>query len=136
MRLRISRADETLLLDLAADAPGCEVCGLVFGDAGIVEAVVPVANVAADPARHFEIDPAALFEAIRCERNGGPKLLGYFHSHPSGPPLPSATDIHLASGDDKFWLIIGEGKVKAWQPTSDMFAEVAIETVESPSARD
>jgi len=127
MRVRISRANEALLLGLAAAASEREVCGLVFGEAGVVDAVLPVANVASDPTRHFEIDSAAVFDAVRRERDGGPKLLGYFHSHPKGPPIPSATDLRLAASDGKIWLIIGEGRITAWHAASDKFHEIAIE---------
>lgn len=64
------------------------------------------ANVAPDPLRHFEIDPAALIAAHRASRAGGLAVLGYFHSHPNGLARPSATDARAAAGDGRIWAIL------------------------------
>ncbi|MFM9978931.1 MAG: M67 family metallopeptidase [Sphingomonadaceae bacterium] len=127
MRLQISRAHYAELLALAAASPDTEVCGLVFGDHCRVEMVMPVTNVAADPARQFEIDPAALINALRCEREGGRKLLGYFHSHPQGPARPSSMDRERAIGDGRLWLIIGNRQITAWRIVARTFEQIAIE---------
>ena len=73
------------------------------------------ANVAADPARRFEIDPGALIAALRAERGGGETVIGYWHSHPSGDATPSATDAAMAAADGKIWLIVAGGTVTAWR---------------------
>ncbi len=72
-------------------------------------------NVHPTPQTHFEIDPQALIDAHRAARAGtGPQVLGYFHSHPAGPPAPSATDRASASGDGRVWAIIAGRDVKFW----------------------
>lgn len=78
-------------------------------------------NVAEDPERRFEIDPAALFAAIRGERAGGPMLVGYYHSHPTGHAEPSETDRAMAAGDGKLWLIVAGETVSAWCARKDGF---------------
>ena len=90
----------------------------------------PTANIAPDPARHFEIDPAALFAAHRAERNGGPELLGYYHSHPAGHPVPSATDCEHASGDDRVWAIIAGGEVAFWRDGPGGFVALEVTIVD------
>ena len=102
----LARADET--------APA-ECCGLLLGRGGRIDRAVHAANIAADPLRHFEIDPAALIAAHRAARAGGPELIGYYHSHPQGHPLPSATDCAHASGDGRVWAIVAGGKVGFWR---------------------
>ncbi len=83
-----------------------EACGLLLGRGPRVDSFVETANVAADPRRHFEIDPVDLLAACRAEREeGGLDLIGYFHSHPAGPPRPSATDEAQAARDGKVWAI-------------------------------
>ena len=98
------------LHDEATRAAPAEACGLLLGRPGgggeHVVAAVACANVAADPLRHFELDPAALIAAHRAARAGGPPVLGYFHSHPTGHPLPSATDCAHAGGDGRVWAIV------------------------------
>jgi desampylase len=126
MALRISSELHRQLLAMAAESPEAEVCGLLFGG-NHVERIMPVVNVAGTPQRNFEIDPAPLFTAIRNERAGGEKLLGYYHSHPDGLPTPSARDRAQAAADGRIWLIIGQGRVTAWQMNkASQFNEIGI----------
>ena len=121
MRLEVTSGTMATLLEEAARAAPLECCGLLLGRAGRIEQASPAANVASDPARHFEIDPAALFAAHRAARAGGPELLGYYHSHPDGHPLPSATDCEHSSGDGRAWAIIAGGQVALWRDGPDGF---------------
>lgn len=85
-----------------------EACGLLIGGGGRIGRAEPAANVAAERTRHFEIDPAALFAALRAERAGSLTLAGFYHSHPAGRPEPSPTDIAMAAGDGRIWAICGQ----------------------------
>lgn len=116
MALRLSRKHHDAMLKWALDAADYECCGLLFGRDDAVIALEQCANVAADPAQHFEIDPVALIAAHRSARAGGPPLIGYFHSHPNGLARPSATDVQQASDDGRYWMIIAQGKLSAWLP--------------------
>ncbi len=96
------------IVSQAAQAPGAEVCGLLLADPGSqdrIASILPAANVAADPARRFEIDPAILIRAHRAERDGGPRIIGCYHSHPGGDPAPSAEDAAQAEPNGALWLI-------------------------------
>ncbi len=106
---------------IAADfaSPTEEVCGLLFGGASRVERAEPTANVAADPARRFEVDPGALIAAHRQGRGGGAKLIGHYHSHPNGRAEPSACDADMSVADGSVWLIIAGGEVTAWRVVED-----------------
>lgn len=103
------------LLDAAERAHPDEACGLLLGRNGQVESIVRCANVHPHPRRQFEIDPEALIDAHRAAREGGPEIVGYYHSHPLGPPVPSATDRAHATGDGRVWAIVGEGTVGWWR---------------------
>jgi proteasome lid subunit RPN8/RPN11 len=92
-----------------------EACGLLFGHGRRVEEVVPTRNVHPKPRTHFESDPRALIEAYRAERQGGPQVLGYYHSHPAGPAGPSSTDQAQASGDARVWAIVAGDAVTFWR---------------------
>lgn len=115
MKLVISSCVIELIQSAAEAAAPDEACGLLFTDGPAVKGATVVANVAADPRRHFEIDPAALFAALKAERAGGATLAGYWHSHPSGDARPSATDAAMAAGDGKLWLIAGGDDVMLWR---------------------
>ncbi|GGD99144.1 hypothetical protein GCM10011515_18740 [Tsuneonella deserti] len=113
------------LIAEAAAAHPHEACGLLLGTNGAVCSIRPCANVHPTPDTHFEIDPRALIDAHRAERGGGPRVLGYYHSHPAGPPEPSATDRAQATADGRVWAIVGEGKVGWWQDTAEGFAALS-----------
>ena len=116
---------DSLLAEAARAAP-LECCGLLLGHGERIEQVQPVTNVADDPARRFEIDPAALLAAHKSARQGGPELIGYYHSHPEGHPLPSATDCEHASGDGRVWAIVAAGEVTFWRDGEQGFVPEAI----------
>lgn len=94
------------MLDDALGAAPHEACGLLVGSSDRITAAVSTANVALDPALHFEIDPAALIGAHRAARDGGPQIVGYYHSHPNGLAHPSSTDDACAAHDGKIWVIV------------------------------
>ena len=99
----------------AAAAHPSEACGLLLGEGARITEARETRNVHPAPQTHFEIDPHALIDAHRAARGGtGPQVIGYFHSHPAGPPAPSATDRASASGDGRVWAIIAGRDVKFW----------------------
>ena len=111
-----------MLLKQIADharTSGNEVCGLLFGDGDHVTAASPCVNVAVDPARTFEIDPAALVAAHRRARTGGARPIGHYHSHPGGSSTPSPRDAADAVADGALWLIVGGQGVHAWRAVAD-----------------
>lgn len=115
MHGEVSSEVEAAMLAHAARAHPQEACGLLLGSGQAIGAVTLAANVHRTPATHFEIDPQALVDAHRAARGGGPHVLGYWHSHPHGPPAPSATDRAHGTGDGRVWAIVGEGKVGWWR---------------------
>ena len=118
MTVRLSRSLHERLTALAGADHDVEICGLLLGGADHIERIVPAANVAPDPARRFEIDPAILLAAHRAMRNGGPSVIGHYHSHPNGKAEPSACDADMALPDGQFWLIVAAGVMRLWQAGS------------------
>ncbi len=96
-----------------------EACGLLLGQADRIEAILPAANVAPDPLRHFELDPAVLIAAHRAARRGGPAVIGHYHSHPSGVAEPSRTDAESSAPDGSLWLIVSDGSARLWRAEPD-----------------
>ena len=87
---------------------------MLLGAAGRIDAVRPASNVAPDPSRHFELDPAVLIAAHRAARDAGPAVIGHYHSHPSGVAVPSATDAACAAPDGTLWLIVAGDVARLW----------------------
>jgi len=106
-----------------------EACGLLLGRDGVIAIAQDAANIAAAPQHHFEIDPATLVAAHRAARSGGPAVLGYFHSHPTGAAAPSATDRAMAAGDGRIWAIVAAGTVALWRDAPSGFEPLSYDVV-------
>ena len=119
MTLEIATGIAQAIRDAAAASPDREVCGLLLGEPGRVTALMPAANVAADPATTFEIDPSALLTAHRAARGGGPVVLGHYHSHPRGPVRPSSADAAASHADGALWIIANAETIGCWRAVAD-----------------
>lgn len=125
MVVHISSALLDAILGHAASTPYAEVCGLLLGTDRAIESVVATRNVHADPAGHFEVDPAALIAAHKSERAGGPRLIGHYHSHPSGSSAPSDEDVR-STEDGRLSLIIGRRDFSLYRCTAGALVETAL----------
>jgi proteasome lid subunit RPN8/RPN11 len=130
MALILSRKQHGQLLDWANEAGNVECCGLLLGQGEVVSDVALADNVALDPSRHFEIDPAMLIAAEKHARQGGPSIIGYFHSHPNGLARPSEQDAASAADDRRIWLIVADGSVSGWLATRDRDGGIAFQPVD------
>ena len=113
----------------AALAYPLEACGLLLGTADRIDRSVPASNVHPPPRTHFEIDPAALVAAHKAARGGGPQIVGYWHSHPTGTPAPSATDRASSSGDGRVWAIVASDQVTFWRDLPGGFEPLSTRAV-------
>ena len=120
MRLEISREALAGIRAATAAAHPLEACGLLFGDESRIDGWEATNNVAARPDIEFEIDPTSLFAALRAERAGGPRLIGYWHSHPNGNVEPSQRDTELADVDRKIWVIVAADDLAAWVAVEEL----------------
>ncbi len=86
-----------------------EICGLLGGTYGpertLVKSVHQAENVADVPTVRYTIDPAdqlAITEDIEANDDD---VVGFYHSHPAGPPHPSETDAERATWPDHSYVI-------------------------------
>jgi proteasome lid subunit RPN8/RPN11 len=110
----ISSALLARLQEEAEAAYPVEICGLLVGRDGRIEAAVASPNQAADPRGAFEIDPRLHLAVQRQARAEGGRVLGHYHSHPSGDAAPSREDAARAEVEGALWLILGGGKEALW----------------------
>ena len=115
MRVQISRSLLDAIQHESVIVSPNEACGLLFGADGEVTGWQAAENVAETPELRFEIDPTRLFAALRAERQGGAKIAGYWHSHPSGDTGPSLADAEMAQPDGKLWLIVAGARASMWR---------------------
>lgn len=110
------------LLTLCQHAAGTaeEVCGVLLGrrePALTLRTIVVGRNVHPRPAQHFLLDAATLLQADAEARARDLEIIGFYHSHPNGRPLPSPTDRQTA-WPGYLMLIVGQtgGRcaVSAW----------------------
>lgn len=125
MTVTIGRNHLQTLLSAARAAPDREICGLLFGAPDRIERIDPADNIADRPEDRFEIDPRALFAALRAERAGGERLIGHYHSHPNGSAEPSPRDL-AAAEPGRLWLILGGGVARLWVMENDRFRELQL----------
>ena len=91
-----------------------EACGLLGGKAGRVHAVYPGANAEHSPVR-YRMAPQEQMRAMEAIELAGGDVLGIFHSHPEGPPVPSTTDLAQAYYPDAVYVILARQRSGVWQ---------------------
>ncbi len=69
-----------------------EACGVIGGIDDLARLVLPVENELHSPVR-FRMAPGSQLKAFEEMDKIEVELLGIFHSHPTGPAVPSPTDI-------------------------------------------
>jgi len=74
-----------------------ECCGALLGAGDCVVATHPLPNVTTEgPRRRFRIDDKDYLAAERQAGTAGLALLGFYHSHPDHPAIPSQYDLDHA----------------------------------------
>ena len=116
---------ETMLAHVLSD-PTREMCGLLSGQVGRVDPVLPVPNGLRSPTG-YRMDGPEFVEAMRvCEF----EPLGIFHSHVAGPPTPSSTDVAEAAYPDSVYVIVSlqssPPSVRAFQIAEGRVTEVEV----------
>lgn len=94
-----------------------ECCGILFGRRRGQRVIARIASEVRNCAignrtNTYEIDPQAVLNAVCAPRTDGNRLIGFYHSHPDGPAVPSTMDQRLA-WPDCFYVIL------ALQPGAD-----------------
>jgi proteasome lid subunit RPN8/RPN11 len=127
-----ARCVEQIVAHARAEAPR-ECCGLLIGAGTAVTEAAPARNIADRPTR-FLIDPQDHVDAIRRARARGLEVLGFYHSHPHSPAIPSATDVEEATYPNHLYLIVGlehqTPEIRCFRLTDGNFLELAFVTVD------
>jgi proteasome lid subunit RPN8/RPN11 len=104
--LQIRRAVWDELCEHAKTDARLECCGLLAGRDSVITHVSAAENVAADPAKGYEIAPKEVVGLMREFRAAGLEFLGIYHSHPKTDNAPSPRDIELAYYSEEAYFII------------------------------
>ncbi|MFB6113756.1 MAG: desampylase [Halodesulfurarchaeum sp.] len=83
------------------DAGAEEACGVLAGNYGEdrshVTEIYPTENAAETPEIRYRIDPEEQLAVIEDIEDAGLAVVGFYHTHPAGPPHPSETDADRAT---------------------------------------
>ncbi len=125
-----------------------ECCGILLGRAGEpgagdlererrVARALPARNLNRERAAdRYLLDPADQFRAERQARIEGLEVLGFYHSHPDHPCLPSATDLQLSwEGYSYLILAVREGsgvEERCWRRAPGNPARFSEEALRTP----
>ncbi|NDJ60985.1 MAG: M67 family metallopeptidase [Chloroflexi bacterium] len=107
MQIALTETQAQAMIEHARTESPREACGLIAGRRGQATQIVQIANIAANPQHQYYMDEAALGKALVGFERQGVALLGIYHSHPNGDPIPSPTDIRHAAYPGTPYLIIG-----------------------------
>jgi len=130
MRVMRSTIDE--MVRHAREAAPAECCGLLLGHGDAIVEAVRTRNIAETPTR-FLIDPKDHIDRRRDARQRGLDVIGFYHSHPQSPALPSETDRAEATYPNHLYFIVGlaagEPDVRLFRLDSRNFLPVPFVTV-------
>ena len=104
--IQLPRKITNQLLHLAQLSPEQEVCGLIGSKNNIASSCYPIENTSPQSETRFQLDAKQQISAISTMRDKNEDFFAIYHSHPTAPAIPSATDIKLATYPDAIYLII------------------------------
>lgn len=131
------------VVDHAVRGDDEEVCGVLAGESdpdsarddqvgttdwserSVVTETYPAENAAETPRTRYLIDPEELFGIVETVEASGREVVGFYHSHPSGPTRPSGTDVARATWPDRSYVICaldGHPFVGSWRWRADASA--------------
>jgi len=135
LTIRLPQAlHDAIVAHCLAELP-LEGCGLLLGERRGASATVlearPARNVRAS-ATQYEIEPEAVLAADQAARAAGRMLIGGWHSHPGGAPVPSAQD-RAEAWPDWCYVVVGLAdpaapRLRAWRLLGESFVEDVLET--------
>ena len=105
-----------------------ECVGVLGGRGAAALALYPLANVASRPERAYRADDRELLRAFLAMRSEALDLVAIYHSHPHGPPGPSAEDRRLAGYDVPYLIAdLAGGTLRAFLLPGGEEVEVRVE---------
>jgi proteasome lid subunit RPN8/RPN11 len=99
------RVLDSVTAQARAEAPR-ECCGLLVGSGVSIVDAVPGRNIAASATTRYLLDPQDHVTTLRHARQRGADVVGFYHSHPTAPAVPSETDRAEASYPGFLYLIV------------------------------
>jgi len=127
--LTLDRGVYDAIVEHAVEGKPAEVCGVLGGQRGEERSHASTAertdNVASSPRTEYEMGPEEQLGAMESIEGTGEDIIGFYHSHPAGPPRPSETDAARATWPGHSYVIVVlDGTypfVGSWRWTGETF---------------
>ena len=123
--MRISGEAVGAILTHARNCEPEECCGLIATDDGEIVFVYPLTNVDRSPRSFTSAPDEALGAFLHAERSGW-AIGGVFHSHPSGPEIPSKRDITEAADERWLHLLVSPSGLKCFKIADGVVHEIEL----------
>ena len=81
-----------------------EICGILRGQRNHAFELIRARNIASERVDNYTVDPTTLLLQFSFEE-AGDEMMGIYHSHPTSPAYPSATDAWNAGYPDSYYFI-------------------------------
>lgn len=123
------------LFEHARQAAPNECCGVLAGkDSGHKTQITSrysATNIAEASEREYHIDPEELIGIINRIEQTSQSVIGFYHSHPTGPCSPSETDHQQAAWVDHLYVIVSldPERIAGWIWTGKTFDKVEIQAM-------
>ncbi len=138
--MKITDAHLKIIYDHAKKTYPGECFGFLLGtfeDGGQTLQIVTGKNLVTERNDRFEMDPQQFIQVTQNAEEAGLEIIGFYHSHPDWPAIPSQTDIDFA-WEGMFYLIVSVHKgqpfnTTIWQLTEEKprrFEQAALEIVD------
>ena len=106
----ITREHEREIVEHARAAEPYECCGILTGNDDAASHLHRITNTSNNPNLYL-MDPQQQLNVMMESRKHGRRVLAFYHSHPQGPPYPSATDVRMAQqsgwlGEDIYYVLV------------------------------
>jgi proteasome lid subunit RPN8/RPN11 len=135
--LRLTDGVDLAIREHGRDAYPHECCGALIGRDGIVTSTSPLPNVTDEgPRRRFRVSDKDYLAVQRAADAAGDELIGFYHSHPDHPAVPSQYDLDHAFPSFAYVIVsvvAGEaGDLRSWTLRDDRsaFDEQTVEVSE------
>jgi len=131
--LVLRRAAYDDIIDHAIDGQPEEICGVLGGrfdeERSRVTSIHPASNVSERPRTEYFMDPEEQLELIDEIEGRGDDVVGFYHSHPAGPTVPSPTDEARATWPGYSYVIAaldGHPYLGSWRWTGEEFEQEVV----------
>ena len=125
--LQILRKHLLEMINHAREQAPNEACGILAGSNERVLRLYRARNAALSPTS-YRLHPDEQYRIFKDIEDRGLEILGIYHSHPSSPAVPSATDIGQAYSSEVSYVLISltdrmDPQVRAFRITEEGFRE-------------